>query len=304
MSLPFFSPRLTSTALALSVLAILAPCANADGKPQDLAYLSVEAASMPAADRQLAELFAPPPGYRDLTITGNASGQKLLTLTSERILSGRGVRKFTDGLLAKGISIYGATYYGDFSWDRTVHDAAITVTRTVQGEPDTIEVSEGLARDPKTNKPLMPLTASIHEISIPVREDFGTAWQKLRIFPAAEPAATEPKTGRYPASKVRLVRGNDPDRKHLFYAVRGNLTDVEQFFDQKLRLIHKTVIVSGEADGLPSPAEVFGIKTSAQVIVLSGYTFVEKRLTSTQVTLRRASDPNLSPYVEIEVTEN
>lgn len=292
--------------LILAGLAAVSSPAFALEQPADkgTGYLAVEARETAPESRELVQIFSPAINHREAKVTAGKDGTRLLTLTTDSILNGRAVRKFNQKLIEKGINVYGAAYYGDFSWDRTVIDAAITMTRPVAGVPDTIEISEGIARDPKTNLPLMPLTVSIYDLSIPLKEDFGKAWKRVEIIPAVEPAAPELKTGRYPGSRVRLVRQNDGERRHVIYAVKGDLHAVEQFFDAKLKEIHRTVIVAGDADSAPSPAEVFGVKTSAQVIVLSGYSYIDKKLVNSDVTLRHASDPNLSPYVEIEVTEN
>ncbi|WP_298439208.1 hypothetical protein [Geobacter sp.] len=298
--------RLAALSLAgFMTLAVATPVRASSAGP-DKGYLPVEATVPSPVDAHLTELFTPPFGYREIKVTPGGSARKLVTITSDRILNGRTVRKFNENLLSKGISVFGAAYYGDFSWGRTVVDAAITATRKVAGEADTIEVSEGIARDPQSGEPLMPLTVSVDEISIPLREDFGTSWRKVRLIPDREPAVTDPKTGRYPGSRVRLVREDDPDRKDLFYAVKGNLVDVERYFEERLKDLHRTVIVTGSETDEPAPTEIFGIKTPAQVIVLSGYTFqaATRKLSSTEVTLKRASDANLAPYVEVEVTEN
>lgn len=298
-----FALLLASWLLAFPAMATTAPePAPGTGK----GYLPVEATELPQADREVAGLLLPSFPYRDIKVSGGEGGRQLVTISSERILTGRTVRKFNESLLSRGVSIYGAAFYGDFSWDRTVIDAAVTATRKVEGEPDTIEVSDGIALDPKTNQPLMPLTVSVHELFIPLREDFGKAWKKVRLIPDAEPAAPEPMTGRYPGSRVRHVRLNEPDKRDVVYAVKGELGDVERFFDGRLKERHRTVIVAGDPSDSPSPAEVFGIKTSAQVVVLSGYSYAagNRRLSFTEVTLKRASDPNLAPYVQIEVVEN
>lgn len=301
------SPPKLAFLLATWLLAIPAMAEIREPTPgSGKGYLPVEATEIPQSDREMAGLFLPSISNSGLKVADGEGGRKLVTITSERILNGRAVRKFNESLLSRGVSIYGAAYFGDFSWDRTVIDAAVTATRKVEGEADTIEVSDGIARDPKTDQPLMPMTVSIHEMYIPLREDFGKTWKKMRLIPEAEPAAPEPMTGRYPGSRIRLVRQNGPDKRDVVYAVKGELGDVEQFFDERLRERHRTVIVAGDPSDSPSPAEVFGIKTSAQVIVLSGYSYASgtRKLSVTEVTLKRAKDPNLAPYVEIEVVEN
>lgn len=293
-------------AVGLMALPFTALSAAPAPPASDKGYLPVEAAEPSPAEKELSGMFAPTFGHRDLKVSGGSGNRKLLTITSERPLNGRAVRKFNESLLSRGINIYGAAYYGDFAWDRTVIDAAITAIRQVPGEPDTIEISEGLARDPRNNQPLMPLTVAVNELSIPLKDEFGKTWHKVRVIPEADAVAPEPRTGRYPGSRVRTVRHNEPDKRDVVYAVRADMGEVERYFDDRLKEIHRTVIVSGDAAASPSPAEVFGIKTSAQVIVLSGYTYAAgtKKLAFTEVTLKRAADPSLAPYVEVQVVEN
>lgn len=291
--------------LAAGLAAASSPAQAKDSPAgQEDKYLAVEAREISPESRELIQIFAPSIRHREAKVSTGKGGARLLTFTSDSILNGRAIRKFNQGLLERSVNVYGAAYYGDFSWERTVIDAAITMTRPVAGAADTIDISEGIARDPETNLPLMPLTVSINDLTIALKEDFGKTWKRVEIIPAAEPVAPEQRIGRYPGSKVRFVRQNDGERRHVLYAVKGDLRAVEQFFDGKLKDIHRTVIVAGDANSAPSPAEVFGIKTSAKVIVLSGYSYIDKKLAYTEVTLRHASDPNLSPYVEIEVAEN
>lgn len=293
--------RQALAATAGSAILLAAPVqAVVPAAPQD--YLAVEAPEASPAERTLAPLFSPSFQYRDITVTTEGD-RRLVTITSDRGITSRNVRKLNESLISRGISIYGAAYYGDFAWDRTVLDAAITITRKVEGEPDTIEISDGTIRDIKTSKPLVPLTVAVYELHIPVSSDFATSWKRQRIIPAVDIPAPEPRTGRFPDSRVFQIRENEPLRRNVVYAVKGDLREVEQFFDRRLKEIHRTVIVAGDVEGVPTPAEVFGIKTSAQIIVLSGYSYVNKRLVSTEVTLRRAGDPNLSDYIEIEVAE-
>lgn len=296
--------RLTKHAIAVTagIAIFMTAPALATVSIETQSYLTVEAPDASPAERTLAPLFAPSFQYRDIKVTSEGD-RRLVTITSDRGITSRNVRKLNEGLLSRGISIYGAAFFGDFTWDRTVVDAAITMTRKVEGEPDTIEISDGTVREPTSNKPLVPVTAAVYELHIPVSSEFATSWKKLRIIPSTDILAPEPRTGRFPGSRVFQVRENEPLRRNVVYVVKGELRDVEQYFDQKLKEIHRTVIVAGDSEGTPAPVEVFGIKTSAMVIVLSGYTYTNKKLVSTEVTLRRAGDPNLSDYIEIEVVE-
>lgn len=288
---------------SLTVFPVAAFCQDkqpATGKD----YLVVEASEAPQDERELVDSFAPSFASQEIKLSPGPAGRKMLTITADRNFTGRMVRKYNETLLSRGINIFGAAYFGDFSWDRPAFDASITVTRKYAAEPDTIEISEGIAQTAHGDRPLMPMTITADRLSIPLRGDFGKTWKKLRLIPATEPMAPEPKTGRYPGSRVYLVRQDDGLAKTVCYAVKGKLADVENFFEGKLKEVHKTVIVTGEPTSPPAPVELFGIRTSARIIVVAGYTYAQKKLHYTEVTLKQAGDPNLAPYVEIEVAEN
>lgn len=288
---------------SLAVFPTAAPCLEKQpttGK----GYLVVEANEAAPGERELVDSFAPTFAAQEIKLSPGPAGRKLLTIAADGGFTSRMVRKYNETLLSRGINIYGAAYYGDFSWERPAFDASITATRKCTTEPDTIEISEGIAMNPTGDQPLMPMTVATDRLSIPLRSDFGKNWKKLRLIPATEPAAPEPKTGRYPGSRVCLVRKDDGLAKTVLYATKGNLAEVEKYFEAKLKEIHKTVIITGDPTSAPAPVELFGIKTSARIIVVAGYTYAQRKLHYTEVTLKQAGDPNLAPYVEIEVAEN
>ena len=255
-------------------------------------------------DAELSAFFAPPFPYRNVWIDRGADGRTLVTITTNSALTKQEISAFKEDLRHRSVNIYGPVYYGEFSWNRTSADAAVTVTRKVEGEGDTIAISEGVARDLRSNEPLMSLTVSERELFIPLTGDFGKIWRKVRIIAEPEPPAPEPKTGRYPGSRVHRVLQDDTTRKQVIYAVRGRIEDVKDFFAKKLKEVHATFLLTGDLEGPSVPDEVFGIKTSARRIMLSGYTFKDKKLFHTEVTIRRADDPTLTDFVEVEVVEN
>ncbi len=106
--------------LAAGLAAVSSPAKAQDSPPgQGQEYLAIEAREMPPESRELIQIFAPSIRHSDAKVTAGKGGSRLLTLTSDSILNGRAVRKFNQGLLERGINVYGAAYYGDFAWDRT-----------------------------------------------------------------------------------------------------------------------------------------------------------------------------------------
>ncbi len=253
---------------------------------------------------ELPRLFTPSFRCKEIKVARNNDGQMLLTIVADEPLNPKKVRLFGEELLSRGISIYGPTYFGAFSWDRTADKAAITMTRRAKDLPDVIEVSESIVAQPQGTQPVVALTVSDGNLYIPLSPHFGKDWARVAIFPGSEPAAAEPKTGRYPGARLRQARQGEGGERTLFYAYRGNIAEAAAFFRERLNRAHKTVITSGDPAVPYSQAEVFGIKTAARVFTLTGYSYASQRLTYTAVTLRKAADPALSEYVEIEVSEN
>ena len=257
-----------------------------------------------AARYELPSLFTPSFRYKEVKVARNNDGQILLTIVADEPLNPKKIRAFGEALLARSISIYGPTYFGAFSWGRTADKAAITLTRRARDLPDVIEVSESIVAQPKGTQPVVALTIADGNVYIPLSPHFGKDWTRIAVFPGSEPAVSEPKTGRYPGARLRQAIQGEGGERSLFYAYRGNIAEAAAFFHERLKQAHKTVIVSGDPAGPSSQTEVFGIKTVGRVVTLTGYSYASQRLTYTAVTLRKAEDPVLSEYVEIEVSEN
>lgn len=249
----------------------------------------------------LTTLFSPPFPHTGITIDDAGNARLLLTISTEGLLLPSTAREFTEKLRERGIHIYGPTFFGEFSWERAAYDAAVTLIRRSSDLPDTVEVSESVIKT-SDRRPIVALTVEENRVLIPLRADFGKVWRRVGIIPDKEPDSVEPKIGRFPGSRLRQVK-QEGERTRLYYACKGELGEAVKFFDDSLRRIHKTVLITGDPAAPSSQSEIFGIKTYGRVITLSGHTLIDQRLSTTEVILRRADDPSLAAYVEMETAE-
>lgn len=157
-------------------------------------------------DEYLTKLFTPEFPYETIKAVEDSKGRRFIVIRTKEKISGKALSEYDDLLLSRGVNIYGAFHYGMFSWQqRTVTDYAITITRKVEGEADTVEISESVVKDPKKQEPIVAASAKGKEIRIAIEQDFGKKWRKIKIIPDKEPDVPEPKIGRYPGSKLRYA---------------------------------------------------------------------------------------------------
>lgn len=267
----------------------------------------LQAGAQGAVDQFLVSAFTPQFPIRGITVEDFGQRDRLVRITAEQDVRGEALDNYVTLLLSRGISVYGATFYGSFDENRSTVEASITMTRKAAGETGTVDVSTSVARAKTGKGPVNPLFVNEKELTIPVEGDFGRKWRRLTILPEQEPAGEEPKVGRFPGARLRLAEGlsaNQGDRKRLVYAARGTVSDVAGYYAKALKNIHATVTTTGNPAASPSPTELFGIKTFARQVTVAGYTYRNRVMYYTEVTLKQGVDPNLAEYVEIEVLEN
>lgn len=263
--------------------------------------LACTASVYAAGSDDLAALFSPSFSHSGVKVAEAGNSRLLLTISTDGLLLPSTAREFTEELRKRGVSIYGPTFFGDFSWDRAAYDAAVTLIRRSRDLPDTVEVSESVIRTPD-RRPIVALTVTEDKVLIALREDFGKAWRRVVIFPDKEPETAEPRTGRFPGSRLRQVaKAGGSERR--FYACKGDLADAIRFFEAELGRVHKTVLMQGDPAGLSAQTVVFGIRTYGKVVTLTGHTLIDQRLSTTEVVLRKPDEPSLGPYLEIETAE-
>ena len=101
------------------------------------------------------------PGFlmRASRLMEDSKGRRFIVIRARDNLEGKTLREYDDLLLSRGVSIYGTFHYGMFSWQKTTTNYAITLTRKVNGEPNAIEISESVVRNPEKNEPIVAASA-------------------------------------------------------------------------------------------------------------------------------------------------
>jgi hypothetical protein len=258
-------------------------------------------------DQFLVSAFTPQFPIRGITVQDFGQRDRLVKITAEQDVRGVALDDYVTLLLSRGISVYGATYYGSFDGNRSTVEASIIMTRKAAGETGTVDVSTSVAKAKSGKGPVNPLFVNDKELTIPVEGDFGRKWQRLTILPEQEPTGEESKVGRFPGARLRLAEGlsaGKGTRKRLVYAARGTFADVSGYYEKALKGIHATITTTGSRTAPHTPTELFGIKTFARQVTVAGYTYRNRVMYYTEVTLKQGVDPNLAEYVEIEVLEN
>lgn len=219
-------------------------------------------------DEYLEKLFTPNFHYESVKLVEDSKGRRFIVVkTKEKVDKLLG--KYANLLLSRGVNIHGDYHYGYFSWQKTVAEFAITITRKVEGEQDTIEVSESRVTNPETGKPVVAVSGKGKEIRIAIEKDFGKKWKKIKIMPDKEPDVPEPKIGRYPGAKlIKIVKWPSSDKSWI-YVAKASIKEVAYYFKDHLekKLGEKA---SGStywekevknSSRYRYPIEIFGIKT-------------------------------------------
>ncbi|GFE57203.1 hypothetical protein [Geobacter sp. AOG1] len=258
-------------------------------------------------DQFLVSAFTPPFPIKSIDVEPFNRNDCLVKIVTQQIIKGGMLDDYSSTLLFRGISIYGATFYGPFDGNRSTVDATITMTRKVAGNADAVDISTSAVKTIVGDRPVPPLFVNEKELIIPVEGDFGRKWQRLTIMPDREPVHGESKAGRYPGARLRQAETpaeGQGDRKRLVYAARAPLADVRDYYVKTLKELHPIVTTAGNPADPPTPTGLFGIRTLARQITVAGYTYSNRVMYYTEVTLKQGGGPNLSDYVEIEVLEN
>lgn len=258
-------------------------------------------------DQFLVSAFTPPFPIKIIDVEPFNRNDCLVKIVALHTIRGGMLDEYSSTLLSRGISIYGPTFYGSFDGNRSTVDATVTMTRKVAGNTDVVDISTSAVKTVAGTRPVPPLFVNEKELIIPVEGDFGRKWQRLTIMPAREPAGEEPKVGRFPGARLRQAETpavGQGNRKRLVYAARAPLADVRDYYLKRLKEVHPIVTTTGNPAASPTPSELFGIRTLARQTTIGGYTYRNRVMYYTEVTLKQGGDPNLADYVEIEVLEN
>jgi hypothetical protein len=267
-------------------------------------------------DEYLTKLFTPKFPYETIKVVEDSKGRRFIVIRAKEKISGKALNEYDNLLLSRGVSIYGTFHYGMFSWDKTVTDYAITITKKVEGDPDSIEISESVVKDPKKNEPIVAASAKGREIRIAIEKDFGKRWKNIKIIPDKEPEAPEPKIGRYPGFKLRYARNRPASQGGgwiFIYVSKDSLKKIYDYYETKVK---RTFV---KAYGFPfakemfedpkaysqNPIKVFGIKTTGRIFWIRGYNQIPgEKWNFIEVKGYQSLDPNLAGFIQIEIMED
>ena len=263
-------------------------------------------------DEYLTKLFAPDFPYESIKIVEDSKGRGFIVIKAREKIEGRFLREYEDLLLSRGVSIYGRFHYGVFSWQKTVTDYAITITRKVEGEAGSVEISESIVKNPEKNEPTVAASAKSKEIRIAIEKDFAKRWKKIKIIPDKEREAPEPKIGRYPGSKLREMINLPSGDKSWVYVSKDSLKRIYDFYEAKLLdsfiKVYETIlareIVRDPKAYSHNPIKIFEIRTIGRVFSIAGYNHVPReKWNSIEIKWQQSLDPNLSNFIQIEINE-
>ena len=258
-------------------------------------------------DEYLTKLFAPDFPYESIKVVDDSKGRRSIVIKAKEKILPNTLSRYDDLLLSRGVSIYGTFHYGVFSWQKTVTEYAITITRKVEGEPNTVEISESVVKDPEKQEPIVAASAKGKEIRIAIEQDFGQKWKKIRIIPEKEPVAPEPKIGRYPGFKLTYYR-----TKRWVFVSKDALKHVYDYYETKIRKsfmktygfpFAKEMFENPKAYS-HSPIEVFGIKTMGRELWIRGYNQTPgQEWNYIEIKGYQSLDKDLHSYIQMEIVE-
>jgi hypothetical protein len=267
-------------------------------------------------DENLIKMFTPEFPYESIKVVEDSKGRRFIVIRAKENISPRTLNQYDALLLSRGVSIYGTFHYGMFSWNKTVSDYAITISRKVEGEPDTVEISESVVKDPKKNEPIVAASAKGKEIRIAIERDSGKKWKRIKIIPDKEPDAIEPKIGRYPGSKLRYAHNwpaNQGSGWLLTYVSKDSLKKIYDFYETKVKQsfikaygdpFRKEMFEDPKAHS-HNPIKVFGIKTTGRIFWIHGFNHIPgQEWNSIEIRGHQSLDPNLTEFVQIEIRED
>ena len=267
-------------------------------------------------DEYLTKLFAPGFPYESIKVMEDSKGRRFIVIRAKDKIEGKTLREYEDLLLSRGVSIYGTFHYGIFSWDKTVTDYAITLTRKVNGEPNAVEISESVVKNPEKNEPIVAASAKGKEIRIAIEKDFGKSWKKITIVPEKEPELKEPTMWRYPGSHLisvhdwTAIKGKG---RTLTFVSKDPLKRIYDFYLEKVRQSFLKAYKDPFAEEIFSnprafshnPIKIFGIRTVGRDFRMSGYNQIPPgTMGSIRIYISQSLDSNLSGFIQVEVGED
>jgi hypothetical protein len=267
-------------------------------------------------DEYLTKLFAPGFPYESIKVMEDSKGRRFIVVRARDKIEGKTLREYDDLLLSRGVSIYGTFHYGIFSWQKTVTNYAITITRKIEGDPNSVEISESVVKNPEKNEPIVAASAKGKEIRIAIEKDFGKTWKKIIIVPEKEPELEKPTMWRYPGSHLILVHDWTAIKgkgRTLTFVSKDPLKRIYEFYLEKVRQSFLKAYKDPFAEEIFSnprafshnPIKIFGIRTVGRDFRMSGYNQIPPgTMGSIRIYISQSLDSNLSGFIQVEVGED
>jgi len=267
-------------------------------------------------DEYLTKLFAPEFPYESIKIVEDSQARRFIVIKAKEKILPKTLGQYDDLLLSRGVSIYGTFHYGIFSWQKTVTNYAITITRKVEGEPNAIEISESVVKNPEKNEPIVAASAKGKEIRIAIEKDFGKRWKKIVITPEKEPELKEPTVWRYIGSHLISIKDWIPitgKGRTLTFVSKDSLKRIYEYYLEKVRQSFLKAYKDPFAEEIFSnprafshnPIKIFGIRTIGRDFRMSGYNPIPPvKMGSIRIFISQSLDSNLSGFIQIEVGED
>jgi hypothetical protein len=262
-------------------------------------------------DEYLEKLFVPEVPYEWVKVLEDEKENRFIGVRLKEKATNEIMNGYGHLLLNRGVNIYGTFHYGHFSWQETVTDYAVTITRKVEGEANAVEISESVVLHPKKKEPIVAMAVRDKEIRIAIEKELGKRWRKVEIIPAKELEYPEPQIGRYPGSKLRDVIVSPGGHVSKFYVSNAPVKDIFGFYHTRMKERFAKVY-SRALEDLSNrfedpklyalPFKIFGIRTICQNYSLSGYEPLSG-IQSERIDIRRSLDINLKDFVQIYINE-
>lgn len=266
-------------------------------------------------DSYLTSLFTPQFPYKSVKVVEFKNGTKMIEIKGVNKITPKLQNEYNDLLLSRGVNVYGEYRHGYFSWQTTVSDYAITITRKVPGEPDTIEVSTSTVKE--KGEPVIAANVKGKTLQFIVEQDFGRTWKKIKIMPDKEPKIPDAKIGRYPGAKMmektlEFAKGGHSDGTY-FYVSKDSLKNVYKYYHEKCTKYYKIYHSKNEYESIITrvienphyrvPDNIFGIKTTGKFIGIHCFDSINNMSDDLTIKLTQSLDSNLMPYVQIYIHE-
>lgn len=263
-------------------------------------------------DEYLEKLFIPSVPYEWVKVVEDEKGNRFIVIRLKEKVTKEIMNDYGFLLLSRGVNIYGTYHYGSFSWQTTVTDFAITITRKMEGDRNSVEISESVVLHPEKKEPIVAVAISGEEIRIAIEADLGRRWKGVEIIPEKELDYSDPQIGRYPGAKLRQVMDWGGNRISKYYVSTAPVKNIYEFYygrvKERFGSIY-SITFNNLSEKIENPKfralpfKAFGIRTICQKFDIRGSKPVAGDKT-VRIDLLRSLDINLKDFIEVFIAED